>query len=41
MITDNTLCLDNANKIMSDRYEPLYFDSSAFYDWERHWEEEE
>jgi hypothetical protein len=24
-----------------EAFELVYFDSSSFYDWERHWEEEE
>jgi hypothetical protein len=41
MTTNTSLCLDSANQIAQETFELVYFDSSSFYDWERHWEEEE
>jgi hypothetical protein len=41
MTTNTSLCLDSANQTVREAFELVYFDSSSFYDWERHWEEEE
>lgn len=41
MITNNSLSLCGEPQPLQETLESVYFDASAFYDWDRHWEEEE
>jgi hypothetical protein len=41
MIQNLSLIPEGAIQSSQSEVELIYFDSSSFYDWERHWEEEE
>jgi hypothetical protein len=41
MTTNISLNLTGSNPTAQENFELVYFDSSSFYDWDRHWEEEE
>lgn len=41
MIQNLSLAPESAIQSTQSEVQLIYFDSSSFYDWERHWEEEE
>lgn len=41
MIQNSSLTPQDTIQSSQSEVDLIYFDSSSFYDWERHWEEEE